>query len=64
MPTTQATALISHKPRTLFEVRDRGALAQMVAEPGAVAGRRGEIDFEERVQGAAQHYARRWTVKG
>ncbi len=26
----------------------------MLAEPGAVAGRRGKIDFEEQVQGAGQ----------
>ena len=40
--------------RPLFEVRDRDAFAQMIAEPGAVAGRRWEIDFEEQVQGAGQ----------
>jgi hypothetical protein len=40
--------------RLIFEVGDRGALAQMVAEPGAVAARRWEIDFEEQVQSPGQ----------
>ncbi len=40
--------------RLLFEVRDRSALVQMIAEPSAVAARRWEIDLEEQVQSAGE----------